>query len=70
MPLVPSTCATTKGGRTRSSAAKARRILGWEPKTDVRALVAMMVETDLKLAQRELVLREACHTEASRIGHN
>ncbi len=51
-------------------AAKARRILGWEPKTDVRALVAMMVETDLKLAQRELVLREAGHTEASRIGHN
>ena len=51
-------------------AAKARRILGWEPKTDVRTLVAMMVETDLKLAQRELVLREAGHTEASRIGHN
>ena len=51
-------------------AAKARRILGWEPKTDVRALVAMMVETDLKLAQRELVLREAGHTESPRIGHN
>ncbi len=51
-------------------AAKARRILGWEPKTDVRALVAMMVETDLKLAQRELVLREAGHTEAPRIGQN
>ena len=51
-------------------AAKARRILGWEPKTDVRALVAMMVETDLKLAERELVLREAGHTEAPRIGHN
>jgi len=51
-------------------AAKARRILGWEPKTDVRALVAMMVETDLRLAQRELVLREAGHTEAPRIGQN
>ncbi len=51
-------------------AAKARRILGWEPKTDVRALVAMMVETDLKLAQRELVLREAGHHEAPRIGYN
>jgi len=51
-------------------AAKARRILGWEPKTDVRTLVAMMVETDLRLAQRELVLHEAGHTEAPRIGHN
>ncbi len=51
-------------------AAKARRILGWEPKTDVRVLVAMMVETDLRLAQRELVLRDAGHTEAPRIGHN
>ena len=42
-------------------ASKGRRVLGWEPKTDVRALVAMMVDADLKLAQRELLLRDAGH---------
>ncbi|HJW44253.1 MAG TPA: GDP-mannose 4,6-dehydratase [Geothrix sp.] len=48
---------------------KGRRILGWEPKTDIRALAAMMVDSDLKLAQKELVLREAGHAEASRAGY-
>jgi len=33
-------------------------------------LVAMMVETDLKLAKRELVLRQAGHPEVPRIGYN
>ncbi len=41
--------------------AKARRILGWEPKTDVRTLAKMMIETDMNLAQRERVLRDAGH---------
>jgi len=49
--------------------AKSRRILGWEPKTDVRTLTNMMVDSDLKLAQRELVLRESGHSEAPRIGY-
>ena len=40
---------------------KGRRLLGWEPKTDVRALAAMMVDADLKLAQRDLLLRDAGH---------
>lgn len=48
---------------------KGRRILGWEPKTDIRTLAAMMVDSDLKLAQKELVLREAGHGEASRAGY-
>jgi len=48
---------------------KGRRILGWEPKTDIRALVAMMVDSDLKLAEKELVLREAGHAEAPRLGY-
>ncbi|HLP30090.1 MAG TPA: GDP-mannose 4,6-dehydratase, partial [Geothrix sp.] len=48
---------------------KGRRILGWEPKTDIRALAAMMVDSDLKLAQKELVLREAGHAEAPRAGY-
>jgi GDPmannose 4,6-dehydratase len=48
---------------------KGRRILGWEPKTDIRTLAAMMVDSDLKLAQKELVLREAGHAEAPRTGY-
>jgi len=49
--------------------AKSRRVLGWEPKTDIRALAEMMVDSDLRLAQRELVLRETGHAEASRAGY-
>ena len=49
--------------------AKGRRILGWEPKTDIRTLAAMMVDSDLKLAQKERVLREAGHAEAPRTGY-
>jgi GDPmannose 4,6-dehydratase len=45
-------------------ASKSRRLLGWQPKTDVRALAAIMVDADLKLAQRELLLRDAGHGPA------
>jgi len=48
---------------------KGRRILGWEPKTDIRTLAQMMVDSDLKLAQKEQVLREAGHAEAPRTGY-
>src|ERR1035438_2661099 len=48
---------------------KSRRILGWEPKTDIRALAAMMVDSEIRLAQKELVLREAGHAEAPRAGY-
>ncbi|NTW86401.1 MAG: GDP-mannose 4,6-dehydratase, partial [Holophagaceae bacterium] len=53
----------------QGDASKGRRILGWEPKTDIRALAAMMIDSDLKLAQKELVLRDAGHGEASRGGY-
>jgi len=33
---------------------KVRRVLGWEPKVKFEELVAMMVDADLELAQREL----------------
>lgn len=33
--------------------AKAKRQLGWKPKTDLQELVSMMVANDLKLAERE-----------------
>lgn len=42
-------------------ASKARRILGWEPTTSTDKLIAMMVEGDLKIAQRERTLRDAGH---------
>jgi GDPmannose 4,6-dehydratase len=34
-------------------AAKAKRILGWEPKTDLDALIDMMVAADLRIAEKE-----------------
>jgi GDPmannose 4,6-dehydratase len=40
-------------------ASKARRELGWEPKTSFKELVRLMVESDLKLAQRERLLADA-----------
>jgi GDPmannose 4,6-dehydratase len=48
---------------------KSRKLLGWEPKTDIRTLAAMMIDSDLKLAKKELVLREAGHAEAPRTGY-
>jgi len=48
---------------------KSRKLLGWEPKTDIRTLAAMMVDSDFKLAQRELVLKEAGHAETPRGGY-
>ena len=37
---------------------KARRELGWEPKYDLPMLVKEMVESDLKIAERENMLFE------------
>ncbi|HJV89800.1 MAG TPA: GDP-mannose 4,6-dehydratase, partial [Holophagaceae bacterium] len=48
---------------------KARKVLGWEPKTDIRTLAAMMVDGDLRLAEKELVLKQAGHEEAPRGGY-
>jgi GDPmannose 4,6-dehydratase len=38
---------------------KAREILGWEPKTSFDELVREMVEADMEIARRELVVRKA-----------
>jgi GDPmannose 4,6-dehydratase len=48
---------------------KARKLLGWEPKTDIRMLAKMMVDSDLKLAQREKVLLDAGHADPQRAGY-
>jgi len=47
----------------------AEKLLGWTPTTDVKALAAMMVECDTKLAQREQVLSKAGMPEASKGGY-
>jgi len=44
-------------------------VLGWKPKTDFKSLVDMMIESDMRLAEKELVLREAGHEETPRIGY-
>lgn len=43
-------------------ASKARRVLGWQPRTDFKALVKMMVEHDLELARQEQTLARSGHT--------
>ena len=50
-------------------ASKAREILNWAPQHDVASLARMMVESDLRLAEREQVLRSAGHVEPSRAGY-
>lgn len=42
-------------------ASKARTMLGWEPEVGFDELVAMMVDSDLVLAEREAILRDAGH---------
>ena len=42
-------------------ASKARRQLQWQPKVTFKALVKMMTEADLELAEREKVLADAGH---------
>ncbi|MEM8494494.1 MAG: GDP-mannose 4,6-dehydratase [Planctomycetota bacterium] len=41
--------------------AKAKRQLGWKPRTSFQELVEMMVDADMELAQREKVLADAGH---------
>ncbi len=38
---------------------KAQKILGWKPKTNFDQLIDMMIETDLKLAEKEKILNDA-----------
>jgi GDPmannose 4,6-dehydratase len=38
--------------------AKAKKVLGWEPKVDFKTLAKMMADTDMKLAEDEKVLRD------------
>jgi GDPmannose 4,6-dehydratase len=38
--------------------AKAKRVLGWKPKVDFKTLVRLMVDHDMKIAEREKILAE------------
>ncbi|HMN97272.1 MAG TPA: GDP-mannose 4,6-dehydratase [Phycisphaerales bacterium] len=51
-------------------AEKARRALGWTPRTSVDELARMMVEHDLELARREKTLRDAGHELPESVGHD
>eukprot|EP00243_Klebsormidium_subtile_P012692 TRINITY_DN78_c0_g1_i2.p1 TRINITY_DN78_c0_g1~~TRINITY_DN78_c0_g1_i2.p1 ORF type:complete len:358 (+),score=88.52 TRINITY_DN78_c0_g1_i2:185-1258(+) len=46
----------------RGSSAKAKKLLGWKPKVTFKALIKMMVESDLERAKREKVLLDAGYT--------
>ena len=39
-------------------AAKAKKILNWQPKVDMKQLAQMMVDSDMKLAKNEKVLKD------------
>ena len=54
----------------KGDASKAKATLGWEPKTTVKQLARMMVETDLELAAREQTLRDAGHDTPVTAGHD
>jgi len=43
----------------QGDAGKAKRVLGWTPKTTFRDLVRVMTESDLELAEREAAERSA-----------
>ena len=49
---------------------KAKRKLGWSPKTTVEELAKMMVDTDLEKAAREKTLRDAGHKLTQQRGHD
>lgn len=44
---------------------KVKETLGWEPQVSFEQLVGMMVDGDRRLAQRERILRDAGHEDAS-----
>ena len=51
----------------QGDAAKARRVLGWQPRVSFEQLVQMMVKSDLELARREQTLSDAGYAIAAGI---
>jgi GDPmannose 4,6-dehydratase len=58
----------TEVDHLQGDASKARRVLGWRPKTSFAEMVQLMVEHDTELAKAERTLRDAGHRVAPR-GH-
>ena len=50
-------------------ASKAEKLLGWKAQTSLAQLVKMMVDSDLKLAEREVVLKGAGFSDLERGGY-
>jgi GDPmannose 4,6-dehydratase len=42
----------------KGDASKAKRVLGWEPKVKFRELARMMTDADMKLAEKEKILKD------------
>jgi GDPmannose 4,6-dehydratase len=57
----PRYCRPTEVDALRGDAGKARRMLGWRPRTSFAQLIRMMVDADLELARQELTLKVAGH---------
>jgi GDPmannose 4,6-dehydratase len=49
-------------------ASKARRVLGWEPRTSFRQLVRIMIEGDMAIAQREALQASALGAQSAPTG--
>ena len=45
--------------RLIADASRARRVLGWKPEVNFKQLVKMMVDSDMKLAKQEKLLKES-----------
>jgi len=44
-------------------ASKARKVLGWEPKVDFKALARMMTDADMKIARRQKMIKDQEESE-------
>jgi GDPmannose 4,6-dehydratase len=56
----------TEVNALQGDATKARTVLGWAPRVDFDALVRLMVQHDIALAQRERTLKSAGYVEPER----
>ena len=54
----PRYCRPTEVDFLLGDAGKAKRLLNWQPKVDFSALARMMVDADMKLADREKILKD------------
>ncbi len=68
--LDPRYCRPTEVDMLQGDASKARKRLGWKPRTTVEELARMMVAHDLELARQEQTLRDAGHVLPAGTGHD